>query len=447
VNGRVSTTEPARRTAGSSDPVVAADPGDHAVAGGGALLSAIVVLNAVALPVLIPRGPLNAVPADLPAVLLIMVGSAVLWQTRPPIRIPLGLSYTLVVVGGLLGTAQSIAPEQAAVALAIDLYVFAWFIVLVNCFLLDGEPLLRLAMKAWVVVALLVSVLGVIALALGYQRMPSILGYPVIDRFDRFSGTFRDPNYAGAYLVVSIFVLWASPWPSRRRTKTVLAIPLLLAAYATESNTAVFALAGGTVVAFLVGFVRSRSAPFSVSVRILAVVIVLIALAPAFFLESPATTARSVGATELFRGSLGRFDSSLSARVGRIRESLRLFGPQLVLGIGPSTTNETLLAQEAPILGEMHDDYVAALVERGVIGAIGVVMLFGVVLVTALKIPDPQELRGSGWSVSPVVGAVTAVMITGLSLETLHFRHVWFVFALVFALALRRIPMTQPRHA
>jgi hypothetical protein len=447
VTERITTREPDDRTPYASEVVAADDPGGHAVSRGGSLLAAIVVLNAVGLPVLIPRGPLNTVPADLPAVLLIMVGSAVLWQTRTPIRIPLGLSYTLVVVGGLLGMAQSVAPGQAAIALAIDLYIFAWFIVLVNCFLLDGEPLLRLAMKAWVVAAVAVGVLGVCSLVLGSKGMPSIAGYLVVDRFDRFYGTFRDPNMAGAYLVVSIFVLWASPWPSKRGAKVALTVPLLLAAYATESNTALFALAGGTVVSFLVGFVRSRSAPFSASVRILAVAIVLVALAPALFLESPVDTARSVGSTELFHGSLGRFDSSLSARVGRIQESLRLFGPQLLLGIGPSTTNETLLARDAPILGEMHDDYVAALVERGIIGAIGVVLLFVVVVVTALEIPDPRELRDGGWSVSPVAGAVTAVMIAGLSLETLHFRHVWFVFALVFALALRRRPTIQPRHA
>jgi hypothetical protein len=444
MSGRTSTTAPERRASDLATTSGTAGPPDGSPASrGGPLLAAVIVLNAVALPILIPRGPANTVPADLPAVLLLMVGTAVLWQARAPIRIPLGLSYTLVLVGGLLGMAQSIAPGQAGIALAIDLYIFAWFVVLLNCLLLDGKPLLRLAMKAWVVTAVAVGALGVLSLVLGSERMPSIMGYLVTDRFDRYYGTFRDPNMAGAYLVISIFVLWASPWPSRKLSKVALTTPLLLATFATQSNTALFALAGGTVVSVLVGFVRSRAAWFSASVRILAVVVVVVALAPALFLESPVDAARSVGDTELFHGSLGRFDSSLAGRVGRIQESLRLFGPQLLLGIGPSTTNETLLARDAPIQGEMHDDYVAALVERGIVGAIGVLMLFGVAVVAALTIPDPEGLRAEGWSVNPVVGAVTAVMITGLSLETLHFRHVWLVFALVFALALRDTPATH----
>jgi hypothetical protein len=53
------------------------------------------------------------------------------------------------------------------------------------------------------------------------------------------------------------------------------------------------------------------------------------------------------------------------------REAVRLYRSGSVLGGGPVSTKETLLAEQAPYAKEAHNDYLAALVERGAIGLAG----------------------------------------------------------------------------
>jgi O-antigen ligase len=397
------------------------------------LLRWLLAVNVAFLPILVPRGPLNSVPADLPAVALIVLGVAALWRARSPIKLPLGFSYSLILIGGLLGTTQSVAPKAAVLAMAIDLYIFVWFLVLVNTMRLVGPRAVRTVAVAWVWTATAVGSMGVLGFLLGHERVPTVLGYTFVDRFERFSGTFRDPNYAGNYLVVSVFVVAASPWPRRWLTKAALCVPLVIAIHATRSNTALFALAAGVAVAVVTSLIRSRRTSAGVAAAVVALSLAVFALAPASVIDSPAEVSKSLGQDELFSGSLSRFDSSWGARVGRIEESIRLFGPDLLLGIGPSTTNDTLLADNAPILGEMHNDYVAALVERGLLGVFGVVSIFAIAGWAAFGLRRRFSVQ-SLWTPSALAGGLVSVAISGVALETLHFRHVWCLFALIFAL-------------
>jgi hypothetical protein len=400
------------------------------------LVRLLLGLNVAFLPILIPRGPQNSVPSDVPALVLIGFGAAVLWTTRTTIRLPLGLSYTLILIGGLLGAAQSIAPTVALTATLIDLYIFVWFLVLVNLMRLSGYGAIRTAGVAWVWTGLVVGVVGTIGWALGHERVPSILGYDFVDRFERFSGTFRDPNMAGSYLVMSLFVLGASPWPRRWSTKLLFAVPLLIATQATRSNTALFALAAGIVAAVLVHVITSRRSALAAALVVAACGLAVVAISPTSVVGAPGTVARDLGETSAFSGSLGRFDRSLGARLKRIDQSFRLFGPNLILGIGPSTTNETAFMLQASVQGELHNDYVAGIVERGVIGLIGVVGVMAVSLKTSVFLDARRRGRVGGWSPAALTGGVTAIVVTGLALEALHFRHAWMLFALVFALAL-----------
>lgn len=422
-----------------SEPVAASSPTDE-VEGRvvvDPLIRVAIVANVIALPILVPRGPGNSVPADIPALAVILIGAATLWGARASVRLPLGLSYLLILIGGLLGSAQSIAPDVALTALLVDLYVFVWFVIFVNVLIDAGPVLMRSVGVAAVCTGVGVGVLGVAGFVLGNDHVPTILGYDFVDRFERFSGTFRDPNMAGSYLVVSLFVLWASPWPRRSWTKPALAAPILLAIYATRSNTALFALAAGVAIVVIVAFIRSRRWAVGVTLGVLAAAFALFAIAPTTVIEAPAEAARGLGDTETFSGSLGRFDSSLGGRINRVQETLRLFGPDLVTGIGPSTTNETLFALDAPILGELHNDYVAGLIERGVIGLVGVIAVMATAMWTSIAAARRDRTEIWGWWAPALTGGVASMAVSGLSLEVLHFRHVWFLFAITFAVAVR----------
>jgi O-antigen ligase len=398
------------------------------------LLRWLLVANVVSLPILVPRGPENTVPADLPATLLIVLGAACLWRMRQPVHLPMAMSYTLIVTGGLVAAGQSVAPRIALTAVVIDVYLFVWFVVVLNCLLATGNRGLRWVISTWIAVAACIGVLAALAATAGSTAVPKLFGYPIVDKFERFYGTFRDPNMAGNFLVVSLFVVWASPLPRRTGWKVAVSLPLLLAIQATKSNTALAALAAGVLVMVCVSLIRSRKAAAGAAVAAVGLALLVFAVMPARVIDGPANLARSLGDEAVFQGSLNRFDSSLGARVERIDEALGIFGPDVLLGIGPSTTNDTLIAIGAPITGELHNDFVAALIERGLLGIVGVVALFVLAIRSSFQLVSEPALRRDGWRTVALLGAVTSVVVSALSLETLHFRHVWFLFALVYAL-------------
>ena len=169
----------------------------------------------------------------------------------------------------------------------------------------------------------------------------------------------------------------------------------------------------------------------------IAIVVAIFAAVPAHVIDSPSEIAHIARAGRSVQGSLSRFDSSLGVRIRRIDEAFRIFGPDLLLGIGPSTTNDTFAAIGAPITGELHNDYVAAFVERGVRDPRRV-SLFVLVGVRALRLLDAEELRRRGWNPAAFTGGLVAVAVTALALETLHFRHVWCLFAMVCAFGYMR---------
>ena len=103
-------------------------------------------------------------------------------------------------------------------------------------------------------------------------------------------------------------------------------------------------------------------------------------------------------------------------------------------GIGPSRTKDWLAQEGASYVKEAHSDYTATLVERGVIGALGLLLLG----LSAVR-------RGTGILVGPLrsdyasvirapqmlLGALVAVFAASSFYEVLHFRHVWALLGLL----------------
>src|SRR5205807_3325296 len=97
------------------------------------------------------------------------------------------------------------------------------------------------------------------------------------------------------------------------------------------------------------------------------------------------------------QGNVGRSQKSLGTRLERIQEAFRFFGSDILIGIGPSATSTTLERSNAPIGGEIHDDYAAGFLERGIVGGIGVVGLFCAAFWWSVKAGSDRTLRTSGW--------------------------------------------------
>ncbi|HEV2755701.1 MAG TPA: O-antigen ligase family protein [Actinomycetota bacterium] len=401
------------------------------------LLTPLLFASVVTVPLLLPPIGANAVPADFFNAAFVVLGAAVLLRTRARMRIPLGGSYLLILTGGLIAVTQSIVPKESIVAVVQDAYLFVWFVIVVNFLISGGGRATRWVAIVWGFVGVAVALL-VWGAWLGYPtNVPMLFGYPLVDPWGRSEGTFRDPNMAGNYLVLSLFVLWAAPRPRNVLVKLVLTVPFLLGIYVTQSITALVTLAGGVLVAGTIAFVARREAVVAAVMAVVAAALVAVVVLPQTFLADPTEVTASLGENELFDESLGRSNSSLSVRAQRWEEAFQLFGSSIILGVGPSSTDESLAERGAPLTGEIHNDYMAGLLERGLLGAVGNLFLFVVAAAWSVRVGLDKRLSAEGWRPAALAGGVVVILMAAMSLETLHFRHVWLFFGLVVALGMR----------
>jgi hypothetical protein len=405
-------------------------------------LTPFLVASFATAPLLVPRGPGNSVPGDTVNLLLLAIGAIVLWRMRARFYIPLGLSNILFVTGGLIGLSQSLFPVQSALAILQDIYLFSWFVVVVNL-LLDGDGrAVRLMTLVWVVVAFGVALIMTMFM-IGFPfDNANFGGSNAVDPYGRVQASFRDPNLAGNYLVMSLFLMWASPRPRTTGGKILVGIPFLLAIYSTASNTALTSLAVGTALVGLVSFFRKRVSAAPLALAGAATILLLATLLPPSL--GTGVLVRAVGGTSAFKDSLGRATESFEGRQGLWRESASLLGSHLALGIGPSVTDETLQLRSAPpdelhndyVATELHNDYVASFLERGFVGGLGLMMLVAMICVWTIRAAKNRQLINEGWHPTALIGCTVSILLSAITLETLHFRHIWLYLALIVALCL-----------
>ena len=137
------------------------------------------------------------------------------------------------------------------------------------------------------------------------------------------------------------------------------------------------------------------------------------------------------------RDGIGRFDESQADREALLAENLTLYWSGSILGAGPTSTKARLEERMAPFAKEAHNDYLAAINERGALGLLAVVLLAVGVVARALAV-NRGPLRDGFAAVigSPhaLLGAVAGTLTGMAAYELLHVRHVWAFFALLAAI-------------
>jgi O-antigen ligase len=98
-----------------------------------------------------------------------------------------------------------------------------------------------------------------------------------------------------------------------------------------------------------------------------------------------------------------------------------------------------LEADQAPYVKEAHNDYLATLLERGLIGALGLLAL-GVAIATRcvrlLVATVPEAFRDAVPRAYLLVVTAPIMATAGGFYEVLHFRHLWTWLGIVAALTL-----------
>ena len=383
------------------------------------------------LPLLAPRGPANLSPVDF--LIAVAVVACLVWAgaSHHRWRFPYALGMGLFLVGGALGALGGPVPEAGAVALVQDLALLAWCWAVAN--LASSPGRLRVLLQAWAYSSLVWAGLLFVGLAVGSTALTG----QEARQGSRTALTFGDPNVSANYYFISLMVIWASGYPKRREARVAASALLLAALFTTGSNSGIVSVLVGTTVAATLALYRRRGvAPAVAAVSVLVVALSAVA-------ASGSVTAVQERAHEsrwaFVRDGLGRGDATAAERDTLFAESARLFTTGGPFGQGPTSTKPRLETEMAPLAKEAHNDYVAALTERGAIGFFGVILLASAVALRSASLVRPGVV-GGGPAVArrpaALAGAVAGTFVAGGVYELLHVRHVWTLFAVVAALAL-----------
>lgn len=387
------------------------------------------------LPWLHPAGPGNSSPTDMFMVPAIAAVALWAYRSRELIRAPFGISIGLVIIAGcisgiagpfLRGALVTVGyPEAPLIAVVQDIYLLCWCLALVN--LARSASTLRVLLAAWVFGSAFWAGLLVFGVAFGIHSLAGIEAGNGV----RADGQFGDPNMAAGYFAVSIFVLWSSTVPRSLWLRLCIATILLTAMVFTGSNGGFLSL--GVGVAFVALAAIRRRGPIA---TVLAVCLALVVGAGATQVIHPAEIqqwARDSG-VPILRDWIGRSDSSASQRVVILQEAWKLFQQSGPLGSGPGATQPILVDTLAPFPHQAHDDYVAAVVERGVEGGVALVVLICAIAWRAGQAVGGR-LRPDFAAVvprrEPLIGALLGLAVAAAYYQVLHFRHLWALLAII----------------
>ena len=392
----------------------------------------IVTAAAIALiPVLQPIGPGHTAPVD--PLIALAIGAWLLWASfvRTPQRLPYALSVGVLVVGGALGALVGPVPGAGFLTLVQDLALLLWAAAIAN--LCRSPAALRVLLRTWAWSAIGWVCVLFVALATGNHTLAGVTAR----QGSRVSLTFGDPNVAANYFFISIMIIWAIGHPRHRGLRLLATAMLLVAMAMTGSNGGLVSVLTGTGVAVVVATARR----FSLTQALATACAFLLLVFTASLLVKPQAIVEWAHNSNyaILRDSIGRGTKSASDRQMILSQAMPLLYRGGLLGQGPVSTKPRLQADQAPFVKEAHDDYFAALSERGVIGAAGLLLLLCSLLVrtwAVVSLPLTSDVAAVVRWPPAVAGMLIGVLVEGLSYEVLHFRHVWALFGILAALSI-----------
>ncbi len=405
------------------------DTAGHPVAPGA--VRRMLALAIASMPLLVPTAPGNISPADLPILLSILAVSGWLLRHRIRLRLPYSAGVWLLMTAGAVA-ALAVVDVRSTTVIAQDAFLLLWSGIIATALRTDPS-LVRLVCAAWCW-----SAIGWAAvLVTGRLTGISWLAGQSLADGSRASLTFGDPNLAGNFFVAGLFLVLATRHPRSSAARALGLVLLGAAIVFTGSNGAALGTVVGLVVGWVVAVRRSRGPVVALG---LAAMVVLGTGVAVRTVDVAALREAAASSGPVLHDSLGRSDESSREREALFAEGSQLFWTHDLLGVGPSRTKATLAAIPAPYVKEAHNDYVATLVERGVVGGIGLIMLLATV---AVRLGRVAGVRGRAAPVARsariaapqyLVCLGIAFLVSGAFYEVLHFRHLWAYLGLVAGL-------------
>jgi O-antigen ligase len=277
----------------------------------------------------------------------------------------------------------------------------------------------RLVVGAYIAGAALSAVLALLAvLGAPLPGRAALIGEGV-----RAQGLFKDPNVFAPYLIPALLIVLEEMvrprlFHLRRRTGGALLAVLALGIVFAYSRAAWLNLAIALVV--MLGVMAARGGAGRRVLPVLAVVLALAGVAVG------AIAVSGSGAILRERAQTQQYDTE---RFAAQRSGVRL-AEDHPLGIGPGQFDVV-----EPI--SSHSIYVRLLAEQGVLGlAVLLVLLGGTLGLAVQNAVVGRDAYGVGSAA--LLGAWCGLLANSAFIDSLHWRHLWLVAALIWVAAARR---------
>jgi O-antigen ligase len=333
-------------------------------------------------------------------------------------RVPLAVGASLggFLVLNLLSATEAIDTGEALAFMSVTFYLAVFSLWLTSY--VDSTRRARLIVVSYLVAAVASAILGGVAFFTHFPGSDALLFGE-----DRVKGLFKDANVYGPFMVpIALIVLEeiAQPRLLRMRfiTKLVIFTMLLAAVLLSFSRGAWLNMAVGLVVLMTILLLRRGGSHRAI--RLLIVTLVSAAVIT--------EVAAASGAIEFLNERAGSQAYDVE-RFGAQESGLE-FAAQYPAGVGPGQF-EVLTAYST------HSTFVRALAEQGILGLAAFLALALITLVISAR----STIIGRhtyGIGSAALLASWCGILINSPFVDTLHWRHLWVVAALIWVGAMRR---------
>ncbi|GAP62774.1 hypothetical protein ARMA_1197 [Ardenticatena maritima] len=368
-------------------------------------------------------------PGDAAMMAAMAIVWLLIWKERARVHLPLALGMWLIFVGTLLGTLTLLGFSTVMLAVVQEIYLYILFLTLVNAFITrDAYNRFMLVLTGTAALSAMYIILSRLGLRIAFltpkggKNAALALRKTDPDAFlqsiGRASGTFSNSNAAGGYLLLAMYLFLALPLGKYTWLKWPVGFIFLLAILMTGSNGALLgALLGLGVLG--VAWLMKQGRALLLLVAMLAISTSLLAaltpvVGPMLFDQF---------SQQDFAFAYVRLADKLQKRTAIWQGGLEAM-KESPLGIGANMSAEV-------VSGGMHNDYVAFFVERGLIGFVGLMILFGELffaLATALRL---GRTSANYWTTMALLAGLLGIMLMSTTHEATHGRPLWVLFAAI----------------
>ena len=340
---------------------------------------------------------------------------------------PLGLLFIGMLfvynLGGFISLAPHLDEPVPTVFMLQSLYLAVTAVFFVLFFAEDTERRADICLRAFAASTVLAAICGIV----GYFDLAH--SGAVFSMYGRASGTFKDPNVLGSYLIMGALTFLQNILllRSRRMSVDILCLFIVTAGvFLSFSRGSWLAFAGATILTVLLAFATAPTVHLRRRIAVLAGAAGLVALiAVAMLLSFPATRAfffeRAAVTQEYDVGETGRFGNQLRS-LPMLLDKINGFGPlrfRLTFGLDP------------------HNSYINAFASYGWLGACAFFLLVGLTVFIgfrlALSRSPYQRVAQIYWP------SLLVFLLQGFQIDIDHWRHVYLMLGAVWGLETARV--------